>query len=193
MVRFLGQHELGGPGQRVEAALGQGAELELAVPVGEVGEHEIGQPVGRLLVEGAEDARVVLVAAAALQEGLGFLPAIAAEVLVQQVDHGPQVAAFLHVHLEQVAQVVLARAGESEVTLLLDGRGLGIALGHDDAAQVGAMLAGHVLPGVLALVVAEMDLAVLLGRVEENAPAVIGHLHMAELRPALRVHAHGGA
>ena len=60
------------------------------------------------------------VAAAALEQRLAFLAAVAAEVLVQQVDHRPQVAAFLDVHLEQVAQVVLARAGQAQVALLLD-------------------------------------------------------------------------
>jgi hypothetical protein len=133
------------------------------------------------------------VAAAALQQGFAFFAAVAAEVLVQQVDHGPQVAAFFHVHLEQVAQVVLAGAGQAQVALLLDAGRLGVALRHDDAAQVGAVFAGHVLPGGFALVVAEVDLAVLLGRVQEDAPAVVGHLHVAELRPALRVHADGGA
>jgi hypothetical protein len=79
------------------------------------------------------------------------------------------------------------------VALLLDAGRLGVALRDDDAAQVGAVFAGHVLPGVFAQVVAEVDLAVLLGRVQEDAPAVVGHLHVAELRPALRVHADGGA
>src|SRR5450830_746457 len=39
----------------------------------------------------------------------------------------------------------------------------------------------------------EMDLAVLLGRVEEDAPAVVGHLDVTELRPALRIDADGRA
>ena len=43
--------------------------------------------------------------------------------------------------------------------LLLDRRGLGVALRDDDAAQVRAMLAGHVLPRRLALVLAEVHLA----------------------------------
>jgi hypothetical protein len=111
------------------------------------------------LVEGAEDAWVVLVAAAALEQGFGFFTAVAAEVLVQQVDHGPQVAAFLDVDLEEVAQVVHDWGREAQVALLLHRCGLGVALRHDDAAQVGAVLAGHVLPGLFALVVAEMDLA----------------------------------
>ena len=53
--------------------------------------------------------RGCFVAAAAVEQRFAFLATVAAEVFVQQVDHRPQVAAFFHVHLEQVAQVVLAR------------------------------------------------------------------------------------
>src|SRR5207244_9654768 len=56
-----------------------------------------------------------------------------------------------------------------------------------------AVLAGHLLPRGLALVIAEGDRAVGLRLGEEDAPAVVGHLEIAELRPALRVHADGGA
>ena len=193
VVRLLGQHELGGARQRVEAAFGQRAQLELAVAVGEVGEHEEGQPVGRLLVEGLQDARVVLLAAAARQQGLALLAPIAPEVLVQQIHHGPQVAAFLDVDLEQVAQVVHAGRRQAQVALLLDAGRLGVTLGDDDAAQVGAVLAGHVLPGRFAQMVAEVDLAVLFRRVQEDAPAVVGHLDVVEVRPALRIDAGGRA
>ena len=44
------------------------------------------------------------------------------------------------------------------MALLLHAGGLGVALRHDDAAQVGAVLARHFLPGGFALVVAEVDL-----------------------------------
>ena len=112
---------------------------------------------------------------------------------MQQIDHRPQVAAFLDVDLEEVAQVVEARRRAAEVALLLDGGGLGVALGHDDAPQVRAVLAGHVLPRGLAEVIAEMDPALLHGGREEDAPAVIGHLHVAEARPVLGVDAGRGA
>jgi hypothetical protein len=151
------------------------------------------QPVRRLLVEGGEDARVVGVAGAALEQGLAFLAAVAAEVGVQQVDHGPQVAAFLDVHLEQVAHVVERGAGHAEVALLLDRGRLGVALRDDDAAQGRAVLARHFLPGGLALVLAEVDRAAGFLRREEDAPAVVGHLDVVEVRPALRVDADGGA
>ena len=54
----------------------------------------------------------------------------------------------------------MRRRRQAEVALLLDRGRLGVALRDDDPAQVGAVLAGHVLPGGLALVVAEVDLAV---------------------------------
>ena len=104
---------------------------------------------------------------------------------MEQVDHRPQVAALLDVHLEQVAQVVEARAPLAEQALLLDAGRLGVALGDDQAAQLVAELAGHLLPGRLAEVVAEADLAVGLGIGEEDAPAVVGHLHVVEVRPAV--------
>src|SRR3546814_9355211 len=97
MMRRFGQHELGGACQGIETGLGQGAQLELAVAVGKVGEHIEGQPVGSLLVEGAQNARAVLVAGIALQQGIGLFAAIATEVAVQQVHHSPQVAALFDI------------------------------------------------------------------------------------------------
>jgi hypothetical protein len=49
------------------------------------------------------------------------------------------------------------------VALLLDRRGLGVALRDDEAAEVRAVLAGDFLPRRLALVRAEVDLASGLG------------------------------
>jgi hypothetical protein len=193
VVRFLGQHEARGARQRVERALGEALELELAVAVGEVREHEERQPVVHRLVERAQDARLVDVARVALEQFFGFLAAVAAEVRVQQVDHGPQVAALLHVHLEQVAQVVQRRRGVAQQALLLHRRRLGVALRDDQAAEGGAVLAGHVLPDVLAHEVAEADLAVLFLVGQEDAPAVVGHRRVAVAGPARGVDADGGA
>ena len=67
-------------GERIEARSRPARQLELAVAIGEVREHEERQPVGRRLVERAEDARVVGVARAALEQRLGLLAAVAAEV-----------------------------------------------------------------------------------------------------------------
>ena len=75
------------------------------------------------------------------------------------------------------------------MALLLNRRRLGVALRDDDAAQIGAVFAGHVLPGLFAFVVAKVNRAIGFALVQENAPTVIAHLHMTELRPALWVHA----
>ncbi len=150
--------------QRVEAAFGQGAELELAVAVGEVGEHEEAQPIRRRLVERLQDARVVLLAAAPLEQRLAFLAAVAAEVLVQQVDHRPEVAAFLDVDLEQVAQVVLARARQAQVALLLDAAGSVSPCVTMMRRKLARYSPGTSCQALFALVVAEVNLAVVLGR-----------------------------
>ena len=112
VMGFLGEHEAASARQRIEAGFGQGAELKFAVAVGEESEHIEGQPVRRGLVEGAQDARVVGVTRAASEQRFGFFAAIATEIAVQQVDHGPQVAAFFDVDLKNVAQVVEGGAGQ---------------------------------------------------------------------------------
>ena len=193
VVAFLGQHELTGPGQRIEAGLGERGELVLAVAVGEVGEHEERQPVRRLLVERAQDAGLVGIAGMALQHRFRLLAPVAAEIGVQQVDHRPQMPAFLDIDLEDVAEVVERRAGEPEHALLLDRGGLGIALGDDQPPQRRAVLARHLLPDVLALVLAEGDLLPRLFRVDEDSPAVVGHLDEVVMRPSLGLDADRGA
>ena len=102
-------------------------------------------------------------------------------------------AALLDIHLEQVAQVVVRGRGGAEMALLLHRRGLGVALDHQQPAQHGAVFAGHLLPGRLALVRAEGDRAALDRRRQQDAPAVFRHPHVAELRPALGPDADGGA
>jgi hypothetical protein len=93
-------------------------------------------------------------------------------------------AAFLDVDLEQVTEVILRRAGQTEVALLLDGGWLGVALGDDDAPQIRTMLARDILPRRLALVLAKVDLAAFPRCGEENAPAEVGHFDVAEICPA---------
>ena len=110
-------------------------KLHLAVAVGEVGEHEERQPVGRRLVERAEHARRIVRAGAAAQQTVGLVAAVAAEIFLQQVHHRPEVTAFLDVDLEQVAHVVERGRGLAEMALLLDRGRLGVALDHDEAAQ----------------------------------------------------------
>ena len=193
VVGLLGEHEARGAAERIEPALGQGEELVLAVAVREHREHEEVQPVVHGLVEGPQDARLVRVAAAPLEQLLRLLAAVAAELAVQEVHHGPQVPALLHVHLEEVPHVVEAGRGVAEHALLLDRCRLGVALRHDQPAQRVAVLAGHLLPDRLAHVVAEADGAVGLRVGQEDAPAVVRHLHVVEMGPALRVHADGRA
>ena len=193
VVRLLGEHEATGARQRIEARLGKAFELHLAVAVGEEREHEEGEPVRRRLVEGAQHARLVGVAGPALQQALRLLAAVPSEVFLQQVDHGPQVPPFLDIDLEQVAHVVERRRGAAEMALLLDGGRLGIALDDDQPAQHRAIFAGHVLPDLLALVPAETDLAIVLAGSEQDAPAILGHFHVVEFRPALGIDAHRGA
>jgi hypothetical protein len=159
--------------------------LELPVTIGEVGEQEEREPVRCALVERAQDAGLVGVAGMTLEHLVGFVATVATEVAVQQVHHRPQVPTFLDVHLEQVAHVVQAGRGEAQAALLLDRRRLGVALHDDQAAQVGAVLAGHLLPHVGTFVIAEGDPAIRLGVGKEHAPAILGHRHVTEVRPTL--------
>ncbi len=148
---------------------------------------------GVCLVERAEHARRIDAAGAAAQQVLGLLAAVAAEIFVQEIDHRPQMAAFLDIDLEQIAHVVERRGGLAEMALLLDRGGLGVALDHDEPPQHGAVFARHVLPGRLAVMAAERDLAVLLRRRQQDAPAVFRHPHIVELRPALGIDRDRGA
>jgi hypothetical protein len=77
--------------------------------------------------------------------------------------------------------------------LLLDARGLGIALDHDQPAQHGAVFARHFLPGGLGRMLAAGDAPILDLRRQQDAPAVFRHLHVVELRPALGIDADRGA
>ena len=192
-MRFFGQHEPGRARQRIERALRQRQQLRLAVAIGEHREGEEVEPGVDRLVERLEHARRVVVAAAALEQRLGLLAAVAAEVRVQQVDHRPEVAAFFDVDLEQVAQVVEARAMRAERALLLDAGRLGVALDDDQPAQLVAELARHFLPHRLALEVAEADAAIGRRLGEEDAPAIFGQLDVVEVRPAGGVDADRGA
>src|SRR5437764_5123659 len=155
VMRLFRQHEAAGARQRIEPGLRQAMQLHLAVAVGEIGEHEERQPVRRLLVESPQHAWAVDIARAAAQQLVGLLAAVAAEIFLQQIDHRPEMAAFLDIDLEQVAQVIERGRGLAEMTLLLNRRWLGVALDHDQAAQHGAMLARHFLPRRIAAMLTE--------------------------------------
>ncbi len=79
------------------------------------------------------------------------------------------------------------------MALLLDRGRFGIALSDDDAAQICAVLSRHLLPYGLAFVIAEVDRAAGPHRVQKDAPAVVGHLHVAEVGPAVSLDADGSA
>ncbi len=173
--------------------LRQAFELHLAVAIGEEREHEERQPVRRRLVEGAEHARRFRRTGAAAQQIIGLVAAVAAEILVQQIHHRPQVTAFLDIDLEQVAHVVERGRGLAEMALLLDRSRLGIALDHDQTAKQRAVLARHFLPGGFAEMLAEIDLATFFRRRQQHAPAIFRHPHVIELGPALRIDRDRGA
>src|SRR5258707_10902732 len=109
----------------------------------------------------------------ALQQPLGLLAPVAAEIGVQEIDHRPEMPALLDIDLEEVPEIVERRAGMAEETLLLDRGGLGVALRHDQPAQYRAVLAGDLLPGRLAVLVAEADAAGRHPPREGEAPAIL--------------------
>src|ERR1700722_5598203 len=78
------------------------------------------------------------------------------------------------------------------MALLLYGRRLGVALRHNDTAEVAAIFAGNLLPDGLALVSAEGDFPIRLSRIQEDPPTIVGHLDIAELRPAFLIDAGRG-
>ena len=133
------------------------------------------------------------IAGAAAQQIVGLLAAVAAEIFLQQIDHRPEMAAFLDIDLEQIAHVVERGRGLAEMALLLDRGRLGVALDHDQAAQHGAVFARHFLPGRLAIMLAERNDAVLFLRRQQNAPAIFRHPDVVELGPAARIDRIGGA
>src|ERR1700683_3904254 len=120
VMRLFHQHEARGPRQGIEARFGQRAELELSITIREVSEHEKSQPIRGLFIESAQYSRVVEVARAALQQGLGLFAAVPTKIPMQQIHHGPEVTSLFDVDLKQIAQVVQRWTGESEMPLLFD-------------------------------------------------------------------------
>ena len=72
----------------------------------------------------------------------------------------------------------------TELPLLLDGSRFSITLGDDDAAERVAKLAGHFLIRRLPIIIAEANLRVRLRGFEKNAPTIVRHLDIIEVRPA---------
>src|SRR5688572_32334049 len=110
---------------------------------------------------------------------------------MQQVDHRPEMAPFLDVDLKEVSQIVHARAPLAEPSLLLDARRFGVTLRDDQPPQLIAELTRHFVPDWLPEEVAETDAPIVNGIGEEYSPAVLGQLHVLEVRPAGRIDAHG--
>src|SRR5204863_8028513 len=88
-------------------------------------------------------------------------------------------------------QIVHRRTRRAQHSLLFHGSWFGISLSDNYATQSRAVFAGHLLPSRLAFVNSEIHFALLVTRLQENSPAVIRHLHVAELRPAVGFHADG--
>ena len=68
------------------------------------------------------------------KHSFGFLTSIAAEIGVQQIDHGPKVATFLNVNLKDIAEVVERGTSLAKQALLFDRSRLGVTLGYDQTA-----------------------------------------------------------
>src|SRR6266480_1281090 len=98
-------------------------------------------------------------------------------------------APLFDVHLENISQIVHRRTRGPQHPLLFYRSWLGVSLRHDHSPQSRAILPRHLLPGRLSFVNTEIYFALLIARLQENAPAVIRHLHIAELRPAVGFHA----
>src|SRR5258708_19114702 len=191
VVGLLGEHKAAGSRKRIKTRFRERAKLKLAVPVGKEREHIKSEPIRSRLIKRTENTRVISISGAPGEQGFSFLAAIASEIAMQQVHHGPQVAPLFHVDLENVPQVVHRRTGSTQHSLLLHGSRLRISLRDNDAAQGGTVFPGHFLPRGLAFVGAEISLALLVARLEKNSPAVVWHLHVVKLRPAVGFHTDG--
>src|SRR5580704_8976590 len=112
---------------------------------------------------------------------------------MQEIDHRPQVASFLHVDLKNISQVVEGRAGQAQCLLLFDRGWFGISLRDNNAAQDRTILTGYILPCGLTLVAAKIDPARFITRLQEDAPAILRHSNVTKLRPAVGFYAGGCA
>src|SRR6516162_11608874 len=94
-------------------------------------------------------------------------------------------ASFLDVDLKQIAQVIERRRCRPQMPLLLDRGRFGIALGDNQAAERTPMFPGYVLPNWLPLVLAKSNRTAGFCFGQEDAPAILWHLDVAECCPAL--------
>ena len=112
--------------------------------------------------------------------------AVAAEIAVQQINHGPQMPPLFDVHLKNISQIVERRAAHAQQPLLFHGSWLGVSLSHDHAPQRRAIFARNFLPRGLALMYTEIHLPVAIAWLQKYSPAIFRHAHVAKLRPAVR-------
>ena len=74
----------------------------------------------------------------------------------------------------------------TELSLLFDGGRLSVALRDDYAPQRVAKLSRHFLISRRSVVVTKANPGIRLCRFEEDAPAIVGHFHVIEMRPTFR-------
>src|SRR5207247_1642575 len=141
-------------------------------------EHEEVQPVLDRLVEGAQYPGTIPITAAPLEQRLRLLASVAPEETMEEIHHRPEVTALLDVHLEEIPQIVERGRRRSQPPLLLDTRGLGVALRDDETTQRVPMLARQHVPDGLADLIAEADPPIGDGIGQEDSPPVIRHLHV---------------
>src|SRR3989441_1508992 len=153
------EHRAHGARQRIERGHRQHLQLELPVPVDELGVGEEVEPRGDDLIEGAEQPLTLV--GAALQQLRGLALPFVAEVRAQEVGHLPPVAHLLRHHPHEGEQVVVGGRMTQQAPLLLHGCELGVALVDDQVEQrVADTLirdVHHAGPLALAPVVPELD------------------------------------
>ena len=130
---LLAEHRPHRAGERREARRREHVELELAVPVDELGVGEEVDPVVHVDVEGAEQPAVL--PGAPLEELARLDLSGFAEVVDEQVAHLPAVAHLLDHDAADAVGVVVRGGGLQQVALLLDGRELRVALVDDQVQQ----------------------------------------------------------
>ena len=78
----------------------------LAIAIREHCESVKIKPVVARLIESFEDARLVGIAAAAFEQSIRFVAAIASKITLQEINHRPKMSALFDVYLKQISQIV---------------------------------------------------------------------------------------
>jgi len=101
MMSLFGEHKPASARERIKTGFRESAELEFAITVGEKRKHIKSQPVGRRFIESAKDARLSASPERLARSDSAFLAAIATEVAMQQINHGPEMAPFFDIDLKK--------------------------------------------------------------------------------------------